>query len=90
MLIISTIDAIFVLHNLVNDILSRNLRLYCAFVDLKKAFDSVYRNALWFKLFHMGLDGKILKSFKYMYYIVKSCVKHCYNLSDFFDISIGL
>jgi hypothetical protein len=65
----STIDAIFVLHNLINDILSRNLRLSCAFVDLKKAFDSVYRNALWYKLFHMGVDGKILKSFKSMYSI---------------------
>ena len=25
-------------------------RLPCAFVDHKKAFDSVYRNALWYKL----------------------------------------
>ena len=36
-------------------------RFPCAFVDLKKAFDSVYRNALWFKLLKMGLDGKILR-----------------------------
>jgi hypothetical protein len=59
-------------------------------VDFKKAFDSVYRNALWFKLFKMGLDGKILVMFKAMYAVVKSCVKCCNDFSDFFDISIGL
>ena len=38
----STTDAIFVLHKILND----KKRLYCPFVDLKKAFDSIYRNAL--------------------------------------------
>lgn len=86
----STVDAIFVLHNLIQHFIHNSLRLPCAFIDLKKAFDSVYRNALWFKLFHLGLDGKILVIFKSMYNIVKSCVKHCNTFSDFFDISIGL
>lgn len=86
----STEDAIFVLHNLIESALFKKLRLPCAFIDLKKAFDSVYRNALWVKLFRMGLDGKILKIFKAMYSVVKSCVKHCNSFSDFFDISIGL
>ena len=86
----STTDAIFVLQSLIENFLSRKLRLYCAFIDLKKAFDSVYRNALWFKLFNFGLDGKVLKIFRSMYTSVKSCIKHCNALSDFFDISLGL
>jgi hypothetical protein len=52
-----TVDAIFVLHNLVQHITDFRALLSI----LKKAFDSVYRNALWYKLFKMGLDGKILK-----------------------------
>lgn len=86
----STVDAIFILQNLVEHILSQKLRLHCAFVDLRKAFDSVYRNGLWFKLFHLGIDGKILRIFKAMYSVVKSCVKHCNSFSDFFKISVGL
>lgn len=39
---LSTVYAIFVLHNLVQHMLSENKRFPCAFVDLKKAFDSVY------------------------------------------------
>ena len=86
----STTDDIFVLQSLIENFLSLKLRLYCAFIDLKKAFDSVYRNALWFKLFNFGLDGKVLKIFRSMYTSVKSCIKHCNALSDFFDISLGL
>ena len=71
----STVDALFVLKNLNQHVLFSKGRLYCAFIDLKKAFDSIYRNALWFKLFHMGFDGKILNIFKSMYSRVKSCVK---------------
>ena len=48
-----------------------NKRLYCAFVDLKKAFDSVYHNALWFKLYKMGINVTMLR----MYDTVKCCVK---------------
>ena len=86
----STTDAIFVLHNLVVNFLNEKMRVPCAFIDLKKAFDSVYRNALWYKLFNMGLDGKILKVFREMYSIAKSCVKHLNSYSDFFEIAVGL
>ena len=57
---------------------------------LQKVFDSVYRQALWFKLYHLGLDGKLLKCFKYIYNIVNSCVKHSESFSDFFNISISI
>ena len=86
----STVDANFVLHNLIENLLHDKMRIPCAFVDLKKAFDSVYRNALWYKLYKMGLDGKILKIFKEMYSTVKSCVKHLNSFSDFFNVAVGL
>ena len=44
----STTDASFVLHNFIQKTLNNRGHLYCAFVDLKKAFDSNYRNALWY------------------------------------------
>ena len=66
------------------------MRITCAFVDLKTAFDSVYRNALWYKLYKMGLDGKILKLFKEMYSTVKSCVKHLNSFSELFNVVVVL
>ena len=65
-------------------------RLYCAFIDLRKAFDSVYRNGLWLKLYKSGISGKILQIVKSIYERVKSCVKHCNTYSEFFNVYIGL
>ena len=85
-----TTDAIFVLSNLVEHILNYNLRIPSAFIDLKRAFDSINREALWYKLFNMGLRGKVLNIFRSMYASVKSCVKHCNTFSDFFHVSVGV
>lgn len=86
----STIDAIFVLNSIIQKVLKEKGRLFCAFIDLKKAFDSVYLNGLWFKLFNLGLNGKILRVLKDMYTKVKTCVRGCNSYSDFFECAIGL
>ena len=56
----------------------------------KKAFDSINRNALWFKLIKDNICGKFLKVVRGIYDQVKSCVKNCNNYSDFFEIAAGL
>ena len=65
-------------------------RLYCAFIDFKKAFDSVYLNGLWFKLYKLGINGKLLTIIRDMYNNVKTCVRNCNSLSDFFECAVGL
>ena len=84
----STVDAIFALHMLVQNFLNDNKRLYVAFVDLKKCFDSIYRNGLFFKLYQLGIDGKVLRLVRSMYDKVKSCVKSCDVFSDFSTIPL--
>ena len=85
-----TVDAIYTLHSLIQNLLNNNKRLFCAFVDLRKAFDSVYHNALWLKLYKMGINGKMLRNIHAMYDSVKCCVRHCGSYSDFFEVSVGL
>ena len=86
----STVDAIFVLQNIIEMYLSKKQRLYCAFIDLKRAFDTVYRNGLWYELIKYGVDGKIIRLLRSMYSSVKSCVRHLNCLSDFFKSDLGL
>ena len=45
----STIDHIFVLQLIVELYQSVHKRVYCAFVDYRKAFDSINRSLLWQK-----------------------------------------
>ena len=44
-----TRDAIFALHGIINDTLNEKRKLYCSFVDYKRAFDSIDRTYLWKK-----------------------------------------
>ena len=86
----STIDALFVLLNIVQKYLNDNKRLYCVYVDMCKCFDTIYRNGLWYKMYNAGIQGKILRVVKDMYQKVKSCVRYCNNYSDYFEYSVGL
>ena len=86
----STVDAIFILESLINKSIREKKRLYCAFIDLKRAFDSVYRNGLWYKMIKNGLDGKLFDIIRSIYSDVKSCVKNFNSLSDFFKSDVGL
>ena len=52
----STIDAVFILKYLIDRQLMSKQKLYCAFVDLKKAFDSVSRLSLWHKMIKCGIE----------------------------------
>ena len=58
----STVACIFVLSSLIDKVINHeNKKLYCAFVDFRKAFGQVYRNGLWFKLLQEGVSTKLLK-----------------------------
>ena len=62
----------------------------CAFVDFCKAFDTVYRNGLWFKLLQLGASSKMVNMLKVIYTDVKACVRSDNTLSDCFECLSGV
>jgi hypothetical protein len=71
-----TTDHIFVLNKLVDDVMkTKNKRLYCCFVDFKKAFDNVWHEALLVKLNYIGITGKIFNIIESMYKNATICTK---------------
>ena len=53
-------------------------------MDYKKAFDLVWREALWYKMSKNGITGKVLDVIKSMYANIKSCVSLGGEQSDYF------
>ena len=86
----STTDAIFILKYLIDRQLSCKKKLFCAFIDLKKAFDSVSRTALWYKLIKSGIDGKVFNLIRSLYDQIKLRVKCLNSLSDLYSCDLGL
>ena len=80
----STTDNIFVLKTIIDIYLQKKKRLYCAFIDYKKAFDLIDRSFLWLKMLKMGLRGKLCTVIKNIYESAKSCVAARGEMSEFF------
>ena len=86
----STSDQIFSLHALIEILKARKMKLFCAFIDFRKAFDSVWRTGLWTQLLKSEIDGKLLRIIRNIYQGIKSCVSLNGQHSNFFYSSIGL
>jgi hypothetical protein len=86
-----TADSIFVLKSLINKYIHKNKKkIYACFVDLRKAFDSVWRQALLYKLCKMGVGLHIFKLLKEQNLNTTSSLKHKDQHSVFFNISMGV
>ena len=57
----------FTLHAMVEILKAGKKKLFCTFVDFKKAFDNVWRPGLWHKLLQTDFDGKIFRIIRSMY-----------------------
>ena len=62
-----TVDHIFTLYVIVQKFLLKHTKLYVAFIDFRKAFDSVNRNALRSVLRKNVVKGKLYKALKGIY-----------------------
>ena len=47
---------------------------FCCFIDVKKAFDRVFRGGLWARLWKIGIKGKMWRILRAVYKKVESCV----------------
>ena len=79
------------LQGLITKSITEGKTLYCAFIDLQKAFNSIYRQGLWYKLITAGCGGKMLHIIHDLYSKVKCCVRvHGGVLTDVFLTLLGL
>lgn len=64
--------------------------LYIAFIDIKKAFDTVWFNGLWFKLQQLGLEGRVLRLYMDWYSQSHSAVQFSDSISQYFQVTQGV
>lgn len=86
----STTDSILSLHFLFELLKLKKKKLYCAFIDFAKAFDTVWRPGLWSKLLKTSINGKMYDVIVNMYSNIKSRVFNGCEHSDFFPCEVGV
>ena len=85
-----TADSAFILSNIIDDFLAQGKKLYAYFVDYSKAFDYVVHENLWYKLFKLGLGGKIINILRSMYQCIRSKVLLNHEMSESFPCRLGV
>ena len=86
----STIDQIYSIRRIIEKRWEYGLQTYCAFVDLQKAYDSVWRSAMWRVAKSYGIPSKIIRMLQNWYEGITNCVRVDGEESRWFEQKTGL
>ena len=86
----ATTDQILVLRRLIEEAQEMQRPLLVNFVDFEKAFDSVFRQALWTILRGYGIPDKIVRMIRCLYDGFSCTVLHEGELSRHFLVETGM
>ena len=85
-----TEDNLFILNSIVSKYHDENKRVYVAYVDFTKFFDTINRDLLLYKLISYGINGNLYKILKSMYTNTSYVVKTDNYLSESFVSNSGV
>ncbi|KAI5644163.1 reverse transcriptase (RNA-dependent DNA polymerase) domain-containing protein [Phthorimaea operculella] len=83
-------DQVFSLRCIAEKFLAKNQKVYCAFVDLEKAYDRVVRNELWSALSMHGVSSSLIRALKSLYKDSSACVRINGAYTELFNIEKDL
>ena len=86
----SCLDHIYTLYTVINNRKLDNKDTFVCFVDAKKAFDTVNRDCLWYKLMSIGINGKFLNAVQSLYDNVSCTVRVNNCETDWFSVTQGV
>ena len=76
---------------ILNKVVQGRLKVtYAFFLDVKRAYDTVWHDGLWLKLWEMGIRGKVWRVIKQMYEFSRSAVLLEGEKSDTFSLEQGM
>lgn len=86
------VDNLFTFYSVLCINLNRNKKVFCCYVDFRRAFDLVPHELLWKHLFKLGLSTHLINVVKSLYdkARVKIRTDNGYGFTDEVDMSIGL
>ena len=86
-----TTDSLFILKTLISKyVLKKKAKMFSCFVDLRKAFDTVWHNGLLYKLRTNKIGHKFFNIIQNMYNLCQSAVKIDNKHSNYFNLEKGV
>ena len=85
-----TVDAMFIVRQLQEKTLEGNEELFCAFIDLEKAYDRVPREVVYWCLRKKGVLEKTVRVIQELYKGVVTTVRTKSGETEEFEVKVGL
>ena len=85
-----TADHVFIFNTILNSYFSKEKKVYASFVDFSKAYDSIWRNGLLYKLILNRLSLKFILLIKSMYTELQAVVKLSNGVTPYFSSLVGV
>jgi hypothetical protein len=85
-----TVNQIFILRNILEQVNEWNATLYVHFVDFEKAFDSIHRDSLWIIMRQYGIPQKLIQMVKALYADFQCSVIDENETTDWFPVITGV
>ena len=86
----STIDQIYTLRNILEQVHEWNATLYTHFIVFEKAFDSVHRESLWNIMTIYGIPEELISLTKAMYNNFECAVVEEGETTEWFQVQSGV
>ena len=86
----SCMDNVYTLNEIVQGRFREDKETYAFFLDVQKAYDTVWRDGLWLKLWDMGVKGRMWHVIKKMYEASRSTVLLEGEKSAMFSVEQGV
>ena len=85
-----TVDAIFVVRQIMEKAKEHQVDIHFHFIDFKAAFDTIWREALWKMLRAIGISSKIVNIIKNLYLDTKCAVVIDGQITNWFTVNVGV
>ena len=85
-----TSDHIFTLKSIIENFKTQKKKVYAAFIDLRKTFDTVWREGLFYKMLIAGISTKVFQITYSMYQDTKRRIKFSNGVSNEFSSTCGV
>ena len=87
---VSCLEASFVISESISRMIEQGSKVFSCFLDVRKAFDTIWIDGLLYKLYHeLGINSKLWLIIKELYTNIHACVTYNGFLSRDFVISQG-
>ena len=81
-------DQVFEVRQVCEKYLANGKDVFCAFIDLEKAYDTIDRHGMWQMLIVYGVGGKLLKAVRSFYIDSTACVLVGNDVSEWFPVNV--